>query len=255
MIHFVRVERQPFPSTHISTHTSTIEITPRMTTTIQSVERAFSILECFDEHHPSRSASEIAAETNLARPTTYRMLQTLEQLGYVRNQSGRFQVTPRVLRLGAGSFRRHGLASAAQPVLDQLADELDEHVALATLDGADVIAVAVANSSRSRLLSVAVQVGQRLPARETSLGRVLLAHQPGADRELASIREVGHAVVDGTLESGLRAVAIPVLDRTGHVIAAMAVAVNAGRVGLDELESRCLPPMRRAARTIAMIET
>ena len=65
-----------------------------MPTTVQSVERAFSILESFDEEHPSRSAADIAELAGLARPTTYRMLQTLQQLGYVRNIHGRFEVTP-----------------------------------------------------------------------------------------------------------------------------------------------------------------
>lgn len=220
-----------------------------MTSTIQSVERAFSILECFDEGHASRTASQIAAETSLARPTTYRMLQTLEELGYVRNRSGRFEVTPKVLRLGAG-FRGRGLATTAQPVLDQLADELDEHVALATLTGDDVTAIAVSTSAGSRLLSVAVQVGQRLPAHGTSLGRVLLAQRPDAAGELLAVRDAGYALVDGTLETGLRAVGVPVFDRSGTAVAAMAVAVNAGRVGLDELESRCLPSLLAASRTL-----
>ena len=85
-------------------------------TTVQSVERAFAILETFDEDHPTRSAAEIAELAGLARPTTYRMLQTLQQLGYVRNIGGRFEVTPRVLRLGAGYLGRRRLAAKAQPV-------------------------------------------------------------------------------------------------------------------------------------------
>ena len=95
-------------------------------TTVQSVERAFAILETFDEEHPTRSAAEIAELAGLARPTTYRMLQTLQQLGYVRNIGGRFEVTPRVLRLGAGYLGRRSLAAKAQPVLDQLSEELGE---------------------------------------------------------------------------------------------------------------------------------
>ena len=73
-----------------------------MANTVQSVERAFAVLEAFDEDHPSRSAAEIASIAGLARPTTYRLLQTLQQLGYVRSAHGRYEVTPRVLRLGAG---------------------------------------------------------------------------------------------------------------------------------------------------------
>ena len=57
-----------------------------MGTTVQSVERAFSILESFDERHPARTAADIAETAGLARPTTYRMLQTLRRLGYVTTE-------------------------------------------------------------------------------------------------------------------------------------------------------------------------
>jgi IclR family pca regulon transcriptional regulator len=222
-----------------------------MTSTVQSVERAFSILETFDEDHPSRSAAEIAGLTDLARPTTYRMLQTLQQLGYVRNHRGRFEVTPRVLRLGAGYLGRRSLAARAQPILDQLSEDTGEHVALGVLDGDHVITVAAASSPQSRLLAVAVQVGQRLPADTTSLGRILLAER--ADTVLADAAEIrrrGHVLTDGLLESGLRSLGVPVRDASGAVIASMSIAVNAGRVSLAELEQRYLPLMLAAAATL-----
>lgn len=224
-----------------------------MPTTVQSVERAFAILETFDEEHPSRSAADIAAIAGLARPTTYRMLQTLQQLGYVRNHHGRFEVTPRVLRLGAGYLGRRSLAARAQPILDQLSEDVGEHVALGTLDGDDVITLAASNSPQSRFLAVAVQVGQRLPAEHTSLGRVLLAHRPSADGDPASaaIRTDGYVLTDGLLESGLRSIGVPVIDHSGAAVASMSIAVNASRIGLDELVTRCLPRLRAAADVLA----
>lgn len=219
-----------------------------MPITVQSVERAFAILETFDEGHPSRSAAEIAAIAGLARPTTYRMLQTLQHLGYVRNRSGQFEVTPRVLRLGAGFLGPNSLAARAQPTLDQLSEDVGEHVAIGTLDGDDVITLAASNSPQSRFLSVAVQVGQRLPAELSSLGRILLAHRPTAtDPESEAIRSAGYVVTDGLLESGLRSIAVPVVDHSGATIASMSIAVNASRVSFDELLDRCLPRLRSAA--------
>jgi IclR family pca regulon transcriptional regulator len=131
---------------------------------VQSVERAFSILETFDEQHPARTAADIAEAAGLARPTTYRMLQTLRRLGYVRNVNGRFEVTPRVLRLGSGYLGRESLAARAQPTLDAISERLGEHIAIGVIDGDEVITLAAANSPQSRFLAVAVQVGQRLPA-------------------------------------------------------------------------------------------
>lgn len=223
-----------------------------MPTTVQSVERAFAILESLDEDHPSRTASEIAAIAGLTRPTTYRMLQTLQQLGYVRNVGGRFEVTPRVLRLGAGYLGRTSLAAKAQPILDQLSEELGEHAGIATLDGDDVITLAASTTPQSRFLSIAVAPGQRMPARSTSLGRVLLAHQPGADDpDSVAIREAGYVVTDGLLESGLRSLGVPVADRSGTVVAAMSIGVNASRITVEELLSRCLPVMQRAAAALS----
>lgn len=219
-----------------------------MSATVQSVERAFAILETLDEDHPSRTAAEIAAIAGLTRPTTYRMLQTLQRLGYVRNLGGRFEVTPRVLRLGAGYLGRSSLAARAQPVLDELSEELGEHAAIGTLDGDDVITLAASTTPQSRFLSIAVQAGQRMPAQSTSLGRVLLAFRSDAhDPDSVEIREAGYVITDGLLESGLRSLGVPVQGRDGTVVASMSIGVNASRVSIDELRSRCLPTMLHAA--------
>lgn len=226
-----------------------------MAETVQSVERAFAILESFDELTPSRTAAEIAAAAGLARPTTYRMLQTLRRLGYVRHVNGRFEVTPRVLRLGAGYLGRDSMAARAQPALDRLSEELGEHVAIGILDGDEVITLAASSSPQSRLLSIAIQPGQRLPADRASLGLVLLAHatrQP--DPAAMAIREQGYAITDGSLETGLRALGVPIRDHNGTVVAALAVAVNAARVPTARLTEEFLPKMLAAADVItAMI--
>jgi IclR family pca regulon transcriptional regulator len=221
---------------------------------VQSVERAFSILETFDEQHPARTAADIAEAAGLARPTTYRMLQTLRRLGYVRNVNGRFEVTPRVLRLGAGYLGRESLAARAQPTLDALSEQLGEHIAIGVLDGDEVITLAAANSPQSRFLAVAVQVGQRLPAMRTSLGRVLLAHRAGNDdTDGRQVRADGYVVTDGLLETGLRSLAVPVRDHTGEVVASLSVAVNAVRVPISQLEQEFLPVMHEGAATIGAL--
>ena len=182
-----------------------------MAETVQSVERAFAILETFDEQHPSRTAADIAEAAGLARPTTYRMLQTLRQLGYVRHVNGRFEVTPRVLRLGAGYLGRESLAARAQPALDRLSEQCGEHVAIGMLDGDEVITLAASSSPQSRLLAIAIQPGQRLPADRTSLGQVLLALPLRRRRRTAPTRSAsqGYALVDGQLETGLRSLGVP----------------------------------------------
>jgi IclR family transcriptional regulator, pca regulon regulatory protein len=225
-----------------------------MGATVQSVERAFSILEAFDEQHPARTAADIAEASGLARPTTYRMLQTLRQLGYVRNVNGRFEVTPRVLRLGAGYLGRESLAARAQPTLDSMSEQLGEHIALGVLDGDDVITLAAANSPQSRFLAVAVQVGQRLPAEQTSLGRILIAHRSASDdADARHIRECGYVVTDGLLEAGLCSLGVPVHDHNGQVVASLSVAVSSVRMPVEQLERQCLPVLRNGAELIGAL--
>ena len=235
---------------------------------VQAVERAFAVLEMFDADTPTLSAGEIAARTGLARPTTYRLLQTLQRLGYVRHVDGGYEVTHRVLRLGSGYLGQEGFPRRAQQVVDALTGEVGEHSAAAVLDDGEVLAVAAAHSPHSRYLSVAVRVGQRLPAATTALGRVLLAYggeeQPvagpeGGDAGLTAedretIVRCGFAVVDGLLESGLVSIGVPVRDRSGRVAAALSVAGNSGRVTVTSLERDVLPHLLRAAAELQRLD-
>ncbi len=237
---------------------------------VQAVERAFAVLEQFDADSPTISAAEIATRTGLARPTVYRLLQTLERLGYLRQVNGGYEVTHRVLRLGAGYLGQEGFARRAQQVVDALTGQVGEHSAVAVFDEGAVLAIAAAHSPRSRYLSVAVRVGQRLPADTTALGRVLLAFGPGdhggqspdraadtgtntstvdmlPDEERATIVDAGYAVADGLLESGLISIGVPVRDRSGRVTGAVSVAASRGRVTADSLQREVLPHLLAAA--------
>ncbi len=223
-----------------------------MTATVQSVERALGLLLAF-ENEPTQSAAELARATGLTRPTTYRLLHTLQELGFVHNANGSFTLTPRVLRLSAGFVTGQGIGRQAAAVVEKLAASTEEHSAVAILDGTDVVCIATANAPGSRYLAVAVQVGQRLPAIETSMGRVLLAHADGPAATLLSARdrreilESGFATADGLIESGVRSIAAPVRDHRGQVIAAVAIAVSAHTAPIEKLERDLLPALRVAA--------
>lgn len=222
---------------------------------VQSVERTFRILETFDARHRTRSAAEITELVGLPRPTTYRLLHTLETLGYLRRRSGRYETTPGLLSLASTQLAPGSLAAVAQPIIDAVADELDEAIVVGVLDRDEVVTIAAAMPTKGHYLSVAVEVGRRLPAEATSLGQILLATSPARDDsvaphdvELPPVRE--HVISDGLLEDGLRALAVPIVDDLGQVIAAMSIAVNAARVSAEELRQRCLPALQTAAQAI-----
>jgi IclR family pca regulon transcriptional regulator len=223
---------------------------------VQSVERALGLLLAF-EHSPSQTAAELARNTGLTRPTTYRLLHTLQELGFVRNTGGCFEVTPQVMRLSAGFVARQGIARHASRVVESLAAATGEHTAVAVLDGDEVVTIAAANARSSRYLAVAVQVGQRLPAKETSLGRVLLAHTstPAAAQLDAADRDqivgAGYATADGILESGLRSIGVPIRNHREEVIAAMSIATSAHSRSLEALETEILPRLLEAAAELS----
>ena len=133
----------------------------------------------------------------------------------------------------------------------------------------------VARAEISRIMSVSLRVGSRLPLYTTSMGRVLLAEQSRGEQEayldrtqvvaqtnrtqtdrsallkiFAKVDEQGYAVVDQELEPGLRSVAVPVRDRRGHVIAALNIGTQAARVTAADLRSRLLPALQSVARDI-----
>ncbi|MFT4122266.1 MAG: IclR family transcriptional regulator C-terminal domain-containing protein [Microbacteriaceae bacterium] len=233
---------------------------------VQSLERGLAVIRSFHAEAPSRTLSEVARATGLNRATARRFLLTLAGLGYVRSDGRDFALTPRVLELGYAYLSGLGLPEIAQPHLEALSHEVGESASASVLDGADI--VYVARVPVRRIMSVRLTVGTRLPAAATSMGRVLLAALPDAERDaviarlpetpaaarrlVAAVREAreqGWALVDQELEPGLCSIAVP-LHAEGRVVAAINVAVAASSDAAERLRSVVLPALRTAAARI-----
>ncbi|WP_225822399.1 IclR family transcriptional regulator domain-containing protein [Streptomyces naphthomycinicus] len=216
---------------------------------VESLARGLTVLTAFGEGRAALSLTEVAGATGLSRATARRALLTHEHLGLVAARPDRtFALTPRVLDLGFPPLSRTTLPRLAEPHLRTLADRLHEPTALAVLtrDGKEIQYTAGAGTSR--VLTVHITVGTRLPADATSLGRVLLANlaAPGSPA-LTEIRTRGYALVDEELETGLRSIAVPVRDRTGRAVAALNVATHAARRTLEECVEDLLPALHATA--------
>ncbi|MBB5927924.1 IclR family pca regulon transcriptional regulator [Streptomyces echinatus] len=216
---------------------------------VESLARGLTVLTAFGEGRPALSLTDVARATGLSRATARRALLTHEHLGLVAAHDDRtFTLTPRVLDLGFPPLSRTSLPRLAEPHLRALANRVHEPTALAVLtpDGTEIQYTAGAGASR--VLTVRITVGARLPAAATSLGRVLLADTgtPPA-HGLTEVRAQGYALVDEELESGLRSVAVPVRDRTGRTVAALNVATHAARRSLEECVRDLLPALRATA--------
>jgi len=237
---------------------------------VRSLARGLAVIRAFDAERPALTLAEVADRAGMSRAAARRLLLTLEHLGYVKAEARAFTLTPRVLELGVGYLSSLGLPAVAQPHLDALSQELGESVSAAVLDGAEIVHVARAASRR--IMSVRIAVGTRLPVHATAMGRVLVSRLPEPQwepllrasglapltaRTVTDVEELrgilratlrrGWAEVDGELEEGLRAVAVPVRGAYG-VEAAINVATIAGRSGPDA--ARLVERLSATARAI-----
>ncbi len=240
---------------------------------VQSLERGLSVIRAFDHEHPELTLSEVAAVTGVTRAVARRFLLTLASLGYVRSDGRFFSLTAKVLELGYAYLSSLSLPEVAEPHLEALVGEVNESSSVSVLDGHDV--VYVARVPVSRIMTVSISVGTRFPAYATSMGRVLLAGmaeeelaaylsavrlEPLTARtvssvaslrgEVARVRSQGWALVNQELEEGLRALAVPIRDRTGKVVAALNVSAHASRTSLEAMRRDLLPPLLKTAAKV-----
>ena len=234
---------------------------------VESLARGLTVLTAFGEDRAELTLTEVAQATGLARATARRALITYEHLGLVTPSGDRrFALTPRVLSLGFPPLSRTTLPALALPHLTALAARIHEPASLAILVGDDV--QYTARVATSRVMSVNIAVGTRLPAYATALGRVLLADAPPREHELRAltprtltdpaalaaaletVRTQGYALVDEELEAGLRSIAVPVRDRTGRVMAALNTATHVTGRTVAEYVRDVLPELTVTAGAI-----
>jgi IclR family pca regulon transcriptional regulator len=139
---------------------------------VQSLQRGLAVIRALSAPEP-QTLSDVGRSTGLSRAAARRFLLTLERLGYVAQEHGRFALTPQVLELGYAYLSSLTLPEVAQPHLAALVERVHESSSVSVLDGADV--VYVARVPTRRIMTVSINVGTRFPAHATSMGRVLLA--------------------------------------------------------------------------------
>ena len=242
---------------------------------IEAIARGLDVIRAFGPGQPVMSLAGVAGASDLPRPTARRILLTLEQLGYARQVgAGGYELTPRVLDLGMSYVLSRGLWEVARPHMEALVSRTRESSSIAQLDGSDI--VYVARVAVPKIVTLAVTIGTRFPAMQTSLGKVLLAAlplteaervlaepsrsgitprwQPDATERAASLREVrarGWALTDEQLAPGIRSVAVPLRDGDGRVIAALNVNSHAAETPLEVLTGKHLPLLLQTAGAIS----
>lgn len=241
---------------------------------VRAAARTLHVIRCFGADTPRLTLSDIARATGLDRATARRLLLTLRDLGYVRQDGRDFSLTPRVLELGYAFLSGLSLVEIARPYLQAVAHRLHETASLTVLEGDDVVYLDLASSSR--IAAVQIKVGTRFKAHATSMGRVMLADLPAQEldavlnrvehdqriertvRSAGELRdeirragEQGWAIVDQELEIGLTGVAAPIRDHAGRVVAAVNVSAHSSRRTLDDLAEVYVPEIQQTAAAIS----
>lgn len=237
---------------------------------VQSVERAFGLLEILAEGGGELSLSQIAQTAGLPLPTIHRLLRTLVNLAYVRQlPSRRYALGPRLITLGESAS---GMVSDwARPFLTRLVEELGETANLSMLDADRAIYVAQVPSRHS--MRMFTEVGRRVNLHCTGVGKALLAQlddtqvaqllsrrglpantprtitdMPALLAELETVRSRGFAVDDGEQEVGVHCVAVAVVGAPSPT----AISVSGPTTRLtSEVVQRAVPLLRSAADGLA----
>jgi len=236
--------------------------------------KGLAVIRAFAHDHSAMNLSEIARSAGIPAATARRCLLTLEELGYVTRNGRDFLLRPKVLELGAAYLDSMNIEKITRTHLEELARNTSDSAALCVLDGLEI--VYVARTSVRTLLRLEAHVGSRFPAHATSTGRVLLAgasadrlqryfdtaklealtDQTVTDRtKLRSLvedcRRTGYSVVQDELAYGIVALAVPVIDQQGRVVAALNTSSHSRRITKTKLVRDRLTMLQQASRQIS----
>lgn len=237
---------------------------------VQSIMRAFMLLETIAAAGGVCSLSRLARDSGLPLSSIHRLVRTLVEIGYVRQESSReYALGPRLIRLGEASSNVIGIW--AKPHLARLADELGESANLAMLDGTEIVYIGQAQSTRS--VRMFTEVGRRALPHYTAVGKAIMAEldeeevrrilsRNGMPRrtattitdpdafvaQLAVIRERKYAVDEGENEEGVRCVAAAVPSDSSRL--AISVSGPAGRM-TEGLLKEAVPLLKEACAAFA----
>jgi IclR family pca regulon transcriptional regulator len=233
---------------------------------LEALARGLRIMQAFGRDRRQLTLSDIARLVDLPRASVRRTLHTLVHLGFAETDGRLFRLTPRILTLASAYLTSNATSDILQPAVERLTAEVGEACSAAILDGDDVIMIA--HASPNRVLDLAAQIGFRLPAASSSLGRVLLAALD--DRQLESrlarlkpekltsatvvdraelrqairkAREDGYSLVDQEVELGFRSISVPLRRLDGRVIASLNIGAHTRRCTLDTMRNVFLPKL------------
>jgi DNA-binding IclR family transcriptional regulator len=227
--------------------------------TVPALERGLRMLGEFNRDTRVIGAPEFARRLGLPRSTVFRLLSTLESMGFVERQGNDYRLGVAVLRLGFEYIASLELTELGQPLLQRLCDETRCPVNIVVRDGRFIVYVAKVTPPTP--FTSAVRVGTRLPAHATVLGRILLedltlpelralypekrleefSHStPKTVLELFDMverdRHRGYVLGEGFFEASISTIAAPVRDDSGHIVAALGATIHSAQIDPERID-------------------
>lgn len=241
---------------------------------IDALARGLDVIQAFDSELPEMTLTEVARRTGLSPATARRCLLTLRDLGYIGVNGRHFLLRSKVLSLGVAFLNSMNLRDVAEAYLQELAEAFHDAASLAVLENSDVVYVAHVPSRRE--VRFRVTIGTRYPAYATSLGHVLLTHLNAPAQEdflsrapfpaytsrtttkaselksiFRSVKTKGFAAVQDQLVYGSIAIAVPVANAEGQVLAAINCSAETARINMEKLIATRLPLLLETASKIS----
>jgi IclR family pca regulon transcriptional regulator len=240
---------------------------------VKSLERGLAVIRALGSQPRPMTLREVAEEAGIPRAASRRFLLTLAELSYVETDGRLFRLTPRVMELGYGYLSGLSLPDIALPHIERLVAEVEQPSEGAVLDEDEI--VYVFRVPGPHIMTSVLNVGARMPAHATAMGKVLLAYLPDDEftaylkradlrsytpstvtdgerlrADIERVRTDGYALVDQELEQGLVAVAVPVHDRQGEVVASINVSSSTVHHSAKSLAQAVLPALQTTAGEI-----
>jgi len=247
---------------------------------VQSLVKGLRVLETFSSAAEEMTLTEISTASGFDAGTTFRMVNTLADAGYLVRipDSTRFRLSLKVLELGFNAIAHTDLRALVRPLLQSLVDQVNEAASFAVLEGGDVLYIERVRAGFTRI-GADIRIGTTIHAPITSIGRTILAFLPEhqleralsipprhsiatvpvpdratLDRMLNSIRENGYLVGESAITSDLRLLAVPVIGPDGWATGAISVVAPSVHSTDDDLKARALAPMQEIAHQIALAQ-
>lgn len=246
---------------------------------VPGLERGLRILAEFSPREPVLGAPELSKRLGIPRTTVFRLLQTLESLGFLEraDRDRNYRLSVAVLRLGFEYLSSLELTDVGLPLIEALRDSTGLSTHIVIRDGRDVVFVAKAQSHAMTFGSVKVNVGTRLPAHATTHGHVLMGdltlddlrqlyagvtlerfttHTPDTVEELYGRIQAdamrGYVVSESSFEQGISAVSAAVRNGKGRIAAVVAATIPGARIDPTLVERGLIDKVRRTAEQLSL---